>query len=631
MRDVEQNVVPFASLACRRDVFRQWWPCLLILACAGCVMSFGLTERTHGRVMENISVGSSQESWLRFHGHAAGGFEREGLKGYTLPSFNGLPRVVKPPMLVWVHGLAVLGDTPETLDFHGYLTRVRWTAVSMALLMLFATYWAGLSLGDRWLAVLATVMAGSTWFFVKMGQTAAYDIHLAAWGTLAIAAALSALRIIEPCAQVVEASAPRQTWRRAYVPGVASTSGSRAQEDASSVVKRGRAGVWLRWLLVVFAVVMAYMTKGPLALLIVAGPVLVMLAVWGDRCLLVRGTLGVLLASLASLMVFGAWFLYAQDQVPDLSGVLQKEYVAERATPSPWYYYIGLLGLLLPWSPYLVGGLLHPWLNARGVDRRLRLLPWAWFVLILLAFSLAGAKQQRYILPIVPAASLMMAWVARDLAWRCAQGRPDAGAWLLQRPVWMGLIVASAGLPVLLCTQEWWVSQSWLPGLVTQPIGVAVAVAWGTAMMACAVCSALLFERKRGQWAVVVAGMWCGVFIGGYYHWYAQHERATELAWSGAARVAEVVGNAALVAVLPEPATQETIEDQEEMIALLRRRITTVDPQDVAQRVATGERVFVLTEPTEQADALMQVTGLVALEDIVVDHVTTRRLWGLTQ
>jgi 4-amino-4-deoxy-L-arabinose transferase-like glycosyltransferase len=644
MSDKEAKVLPVGEMLDRHlGCFSRWWPGLVILLLVGGVLSSGLSQRTHARIMENISVGSSQETWLRAHGYERGGYEQEGWRASLLPSFNGVPRVVKPPMLVWVNNTAMIGSTPELLDFQGYLTRVRWVAVGMALLMLLGTYWAGLSLGDRWLAVLATVMSGSTWYFVKMGQTAAFDIHLAGWGTLAVASALWALNVKCAFAGVSDDAGDRGEGRglrsegragRDARPTIASYSlGPRTStlDPAPERERHSRARWGVGWGMVALATGAAYMTKGPLALLIVGGPVLLMVLLTGGWRRIGAGVLGLLIASGFSLAVFGAWFLYVRGEVPALLEKLAQEYAAERAEDSPWYFYVGLLGMVLPWTPYLIAGLLHPWIAARGPERRLRLLPWVWFVLILVAFSLAGAKQQRYILPIVPAASLMMAWAVRDHAWLAWQGGAAKGAWFLQRPIWVGLLLASLAMPALLCTQQGWVDRDVLPKLITSPISVTTAAVWGAALMLLAVGTAWLFEKHRPSWAVIVAGLWCGVFMFGHQAWYAQLERESEPSLHGAMRVAAIVGEGGLVAMMPPPeaATQQNVLDQEEMIALLRRRIETVSPEAIAQRVQAGERLFVLTEPTDAADALMRITGLLPMEDIVVDHVTTRRMWGL--
>lgn len=80
--------------------------------------------------------------------------------------------------------------------------------------------------------------------------------------------------------------------------------------------------------------------------------------------------------------------------------------------PQPIYFYFVVLVLLtLPWTAYLVDALLNVrrwrWSEA-GPINKLRLLALAWLVMPVVFFSFSGSKLPGYILPVLPAASLLI-------------------------------------------------------------------------------------------------------------------------------------------------------------------------------------------------------------------------------
>jgi 4-amino-4-deoxy-L-arabinose transferase-like glycosyltransferase len=95
-----------------------------------------------------------------------------------------------------------------------------------------------------------------------------------------------------------------------------------------------------------------------------------------------------------------------------------------------WFYPAALLLLMLPWSPLLAAAGVARW-RAWRAERRaapavaaapgLDALGWSWLGVITLFFSLPASKLVGYILPVVPAAALLIGlWLARQ---RAAGGR----------------------------------------------------------------------------------------------------------------------------------------------------------------------------------------------------------------
>ena len=79
--------------------------------------------------------------------------------------------------------------------------------------------------------------------------------------------------------------------------------------------------------------------------------------------------------------------------------------------PQPFWFYLPVtLGLALPWTAFLAGGLAGAaGVNARAEDAasKLRVLALAWLVVPVLFFSASGSKLPGYVLPALPGAALL--------------------------------------------------------------------------------------------------------------------------------------------------------------------------------------------------------------------------------
>lgn len=134
----------------------------------------------------------------------------------------------------------------------------------------------------------------------------------------------------------------------------------------------------------------------------------------------------------------------------------------------PWWWYLPWLPvMLLPWLVWA-----RPWrgaVQAGWADWRLRFLL-AWLLPVLIAFSLVSGKQVKYLLPLLPAAMLLLARLAVAaadvprrlrlpafmlllggglLALAPALVRPELAYWVSALPVWPGLVLVLLGLAAL--------------------------------------------------------------------------------------------------------------------------------------------------------------------------------------
>jgi 4-amino-4-deoxy-L-arabinose transferase-like glycosyltransferase len=160
----------------------------------------------------------------------------------------------------------------------------------------------------------------------------------------------------------------------------------------------------------------------------------------------------------------------------------------------PVYFYLLVVPLMaLPWTAFLLRGLLQfkSWLwhaevrdRAYQVSVRLMTFALAWFIFPLVFFSFSGSKLPGYVLPIVPAAALIVGGQLIRL-------RSNSGSWLLRLTAAVSLIFAFGAL-----------AYSWRTGnlsLTTATLLAAPLFASG--------CFPFLFPRKQGASAALMAAM----------------------------------------------------------------------------------------------------------------------------
>ncbi|MGC8669430.1 MAG: glycosyltransferase family 39 protein [Chthonomonadales bacterium] len=186
-----------------------------------------------------------------------------------------------------------------------------------------------------------------------------------------------------------------------------------------------------------------------------------------------------------------------------------------------WYYIPALLLSLYPWSVFLAPALWRtivllrrhpgPLTNGEYQDgdlRRARLLVLTWFVVIFVMFSGMVSKLVSYLLPLYPAAALLIGdWLDQEL-------RQGAGRWLR---VCLGII---AGMAVTAASAVLWALHRYagtdtarrLYEAVPQPVVTAVAA--GLVLLAAGTVAAALLgaigRRYAGTMALVAA---CSAFV----------------------------------------------------------------------------------------------------------------------
>jgi 4-amino-4-deoxy-L-arabinose transferase-like glycosyltransferase len=221
---------------------------------------------------------------------------------------------------------------------------------------------------------------------------------------------------------------------------------------SANVALLGRTLRWPWWLLSAACCALGVLTKGPVALVLVAVPVLA--HQWLDR----RGAR----LSLWNWAAFTGvalglalpWYLAMQMRIPEFGHYFFWQHHVERfLTPfdhdkPAWFYLPVLLLGLLPWTLLLPGFAYY--LGRRSLRQALRrpaelglpLLAGLWCVLF---FSLAGCKRPGYVLPALPPLALALGcYVDRLVPWRRGSVGWD---WLWR---WRSVMAYRAAVLVLL-------------------------------------------------------------------------------------------------------------------------------------------------------------------------------------
>ncbi|HET9316878.1 MAG TPA: glycosyltransferase family 39 protein [Vicinamibacteria bacterium] len=343
-----------------------------------------------------------------------------------VPYYRGEPFFDKPPLTYWLMAAAfrVLGFDPGA---------ARVVPAVAALLVLLATLWLGRILFDRRTAFAGAVVLATTGGFIGFGRIAMSDMLLALWSTLAMAIALRALRA-----------------------------------DAHPA-----------WPVALAAVLgLGFLTKGPIALLL-PGLGFAWLA-WTRRADVPR--VRAWIAGVA-VVVFAAvalgWFVAVERRLgwgplahfflrENLQRFAADTYDAQRPF---WYYVPTFLAVGAPWSLFLP---LAAWRALGREDGASRFLL-AWLALMLVPLSLSRGKIDYYLLPLYPAASLVVARLFTSVPWRALER-----SWT--RVVLAIAVVALALMPAFLFGQP----EQWVPPRVA--LG-AMSALMGLAVLACVVAA----------------------------------------------------------------------------------------------------------------------------------------------
>jgi hypothetical protein len=319
---------------------------------------------------------------------------------YVLPHLNGKIYSEKPPMFFWLAGLLYKAGM-------GYMSGrvVSILAVLGALLLVYAAFRK--SLGES-ATVLAGATALSTLLLMHFTKIGVLDTLFMFFVTTALISGYYALR--------------KETERR-----------------------------WLFWLGSYAAMGLGTLTKGPVAIALVALPLLVY-AVLNRKNVRAGGLAHLLGAGVFAAYVL-AWLVPVilawgfENTWTNLVKQTAGRAVASYSHRQPFYYYVlHAPWYFFPWSfllPLAITSAVREW---RREGNNALIFAVTWLIVPIVFFSLMSGKRMNYIVPTLPAAGVLCGWYL--LSDRRKEGKlPGIEKWLLGAAFVM-LIVSALALGV---------------------------------------------------------------------------------------------------------------------------------------------------------------------------------------
>lgn len=371
----------------------------LVLACI--VPTLSWLEFTNGS--ENLNAGTVLEM------HRGG--------SWLVPTLNGQTRLAKPPLTAWTSAALVPGSVFPPLESADATVRdaayrrlafhLRWPTLVLACITMLGAYATGRSLFSPRVGWAAAAVCGSTLLFLRFGRAATTDVQLACWVSLANALFAS------------------------HVFGVARA--------------------W-KLLLIGVTLGLSMLAKGPVGLAMTVAPWLLFALLDSQtrdrvRANLPRTLTWTLAAALIALALSIPWFAYVLLRNANAMEIWRKEITREGATmlePDPWWDYVSLIFIVLPWTLFFIAGLGTAF--QERAQRTVRLLICLLIVPIVI-LSFAKDKNDRYLVPLLPAVSIFAALALRPQFLPSAQ--LNKGDRFLRIGHWITVAVLVLALPAL--------------------------------------------------------------------------------------------------------------------------------------------------------------------------------------
>lgn len=281
---------------------------------------------------------------------------------WLTPQYNGEKFYDKPPLHNWLVAIAFL-----IFGFTEFAARLPAALLGLGCVMV--TYWMGRQIFGPTAAFLSAVVLATSAEYLILARVVVHDISLAFFITLALALFYLGYR-------------NERHRRRLFLLGYAAM--------GFSVLAKGPVGV----LLPVTIIGVFLIFKRQLSFL------KQMQIGWGILILLAVAAPWYILISLKDPDYFNYFFIKQ-----NLGNFFSKEV----RHPEPIYYYIPIvMGGMFPWSTFLPLALFRAFRIRRTASNDGMLFALIWFAVIFIFFSIASSKLGTYILPLIPAGSLLV-------------------------------------------------------------------------------------------------------------------------------------------------------------------------------------------------------------------------------
>ena len=290
---------------------------------------------------------------------------------YVTPTLNGLKYFEKPPLQYWATALAI-----ETFGLNNFTGR--WWPAFTGLLGLLFTWCAARALAGREVALVTTAVLGAMCYYFLIAHINTLDMGLTAFMTLTLVGMLRGFGV---------------------------------QGQTSAVARAWMVAAWA-------GAALAFLSKGLIGI-VLPGAIFVLYLLFTRQWRLLT-KLEWVWGPLVFLLIAAPWPLLVQSRNPEWANFFFiYEHFGRFANEEhdrfgSLFYFIPLVIVgLMPWTPALLK-LLHRdgWRTLRetyaGATLNVPLFLTIWCVFIFLFFSASKSKLPSYLLPITPAAALLL-------------------------------------------------------------------------------------------------------------------------------------------------------------------------------------------------------------------------------
>lgn len=338
----------YAIVAVRREFLYL----LALLLASGVVLFYGLDTRVLWDIDEGMHAVMAQNMVLNGN--------------WVTPVFNGEPFFDKPPLFNWLTGVSFM-----LFGFTEFAARLPSAAAGFGCVVL--TWLIGRRIYNPMAGILAALVLATSLEFIIVGRMVQYDVPFAFFTTLSM---------YFFCLGIGESHRRRRYFLLFYV-----------------------------------AAAFATLTKGPLGLFVPALAIGIYI-LYLRRFSFLR-QLQLMPGTLIVLLIVAPWVIMMERANPGyVEYFVMKQHVANvfgavgdlhARHPRPFYYYVPIVFAgLFPWSMILPQALRRTACGETGVTRSLSVFLAIWFVAGLVFFSLATSKLSTYVLPLFPAAALIL-------------------------------------------------------------------------------------------------------------------------------------------------------------------------------------------------------------------------------
>lgn len=418
----------------KHDRLGAWLALLLCLALAAVPMLLYLDAPDALPTVESPTVAVAAETLRQRELLTSDAYSLEPL----VPWKQGQPQYEPPPGIIWLQLAAFeASELSSPTDTRELIRNARYASVIAGLLAVAAVFWIGLSFGGLVTATLSAFVLIACPVFLFYARLAGPHVPLMAMSLLSLASAIWAIRPLK-----LPASLTRQGlgW--------------------------GLSGLFMG---------MALLSGGLEALPIINAPLLLILILCPHR---VSHLMGMVAAVIIAVLLATPWALYVHEQNPDIWQVwvaqLQPLYMRDwqQLGPIAGERFMHVLVMMLPWTPWLITGIMQPFSTSSAGARLRMFLGWVWFVAITLLLIMApGHARVDELLMVLPAGAVLVGQVMRQFVDLSAEGRHTRMWRLLRWPHTFLMMLVSLALPTALHYQNRLLQEGWLeqPVVATMP------------------------------------------------------------------------------------------------------------------------------------------------------------------